>query len=543
MVQTQAKTYQELREISQAQTEKILLLEAEVEWYRQQLGLAKLREFGPSAETTTPTQELLVFNEAEQTADPQVREVPETVLDASARRRKAVGQRKELLANLPIQEVFYRLEGEDLVCDTCRNPLHEMGTEVRQEIEVIPPQFKLIKHVRSKYCCRNCQNEGEKVVFKTAPMPKPAFPNSLASPSLVSYILCQKFVLGTPLYRQEQNLAHLGLPLSRQTLANWMLWGAQLLQPLYNRMKALLLKRDALHADETPMQVLKELGRKAQTKSYIWLYLAGRAGPPIVLYEYQETRGAQHPKTFLSGYAGYLHVDGYQSYEGLPGVTLVGCWAHVRRKFFEAVQLLPRSARDKGGTLTHIGLDFCNRLFALERQIQERLQQQSDEGNWTAQQIAEARKAERERLSKPVLAELRSWLEVQSVDTLPKTLLGGAIGYALNQWPKLIAFLEDGNLEIDNNRAERAIKPFVIGRKNWLFANTPCGAASSARIYSIVETAKQNGLNPLAYITYLFTMLPQIDTTKDDALDTLLPWNEDIQNRFNASKSPLQILP
>ncbi|MCL6445157.1 MAG: IS66 family transposase, partial [Alicyclobacillus sp.] len=274
-----------------------------------------------------------------------------------------------------------------------------------------------------------------------------------------------------------------------------------------------LAQRTYLHADETTLQVLHENGRAAETKSYMWLYRSGRDGPPIVLYDYQQTRSAEHPKRFLAGFKGYLHVDGYAGYNDLPDVKLVGCWAHARRKFDEALKALPASERSKP-TAAREGLEYCNRLFALERKFK----------NVTVQERYEGRLNH----SKPVLDAFLAWLEEQNARVLPKSLLGQAVSYCLKQWHKLVAFLEDGQLEMDNNRSERSIKPFVIGRKNWLFSNTPRGARASAVAYSIVETAKENGLKPFAYLEYLFERLPNIDMSDRQALVELLPWSESL---------------
>jgi hypothetical protein len=355
-------------------------------------------------------------------------------------------------------------------------------------------------------------------------MPVSAFPNSLASPTAAAHIMSQKFVLGLPLYRQEQNLEREGFKLSRQTMANWMITGASWLDKIYSHMLAKLLQRDILHADETPLQVLKEADRAAQTKSYMWLYRTGRDGPPIVLFEYQPTRTGEHPSRFLNKFSGFLHVDGYAAYENLPGVTLVGCWAHARRKFVEAVTVLPAPERKKGGTHSHIGLAFCDKLFAIERDLKDR--------------TPEERAANREALSKPVLDAFRLWLDDMADKVLPKSAIGTAINYCRNQWPKLTAFLSDGRLELDNNRSERSIKPFVIGRKNWLFANTPRGARSSAVIFSIVETAKENGLNPYVYLTYLFEQLPNINCKDPLALDQLLPWSAPVMTKCRVPSKP-----
>ena len=196
-------------------------------------------------------------------------------------------------------------------------------------------------------------------------MPAPVLPGSLVSPSAMAYIMTQKYVESMPLYRQEKQFARLGIELSRQTLANWMIQGAeQWLEPLYKRMHEHLLKQDILHADETTLQVLREPGRSAATNSYLWLYRTGRDGPAIVLYDYQTTRARKHPRRFLSGFKGYLHVDGYDGYNGLPDITLVCCWAHARRKFTEALKALPAEKRN-ADVAAKIGLDFCNQLFAI----------------------------------------------------------------------------------------------------------------------------------------------------------------------------------
>jgi hypothetical protein len=330
---------------------------------------------------------------------------------------------------------------------------------------------------------------------------------------MVAYIMSQKYVESMPLYRQEQQLARYGVELSRQTLANWMLHGANAwLSILYDRMKTHLLAQHIAYADETSFQVLREPGRAAEDKSYLWLYRTGPASPSIILYDYQPTRAAEHPQRFLSGFSGYLHVDGYGSYNKVAGVTLVGCWAHARRKFTDALKALPASAMSKG-TVAQEGLDFCNRLYTIEREVKEL--------------PPEKRYSVRMERSRPILDAFSAWLQKQQLHVLPKSLTGKAVTYCLNQWEKLQAYLLDGRLEIDNNRSERSIKPFVIGRKNWMFANTPRGAKASAIIYSLVETAKENSLNPFNYLTYLFETLPQLQNLEAaETLDHLLPWSK-----------------
>jgi len=483
-------------------------LAAKLSWFEEQFRLARHRQFGSSSERTNPDQ-LQLFNEAETETQPDL--VEPTIEKITYERHKKSGHRKTLLENLPVETIEYRLPDEEQVCPCCGDPLHEMSTEVRQELKIIPAQVKVVKHVRYVYACRRCEREEINTPIITAAMPAPVLPGSLVSPSVMAYVMTQKYVESMPLYRQERQFSRLGVELSRQNLANWMLHGANdWLTLLYDRMHYYLVQRDILQADETTLQVLREPGRAAETMSYLWLYRTGREGPHIVLYEYQQTRAGTHPRQFLSGFKGFIQVDGYAGYNGLPNVRLVGCWSHARRKFDEALKALPDSKRS-AAVVAREGLDFCNRLFAIERDLKNAT---SDE-----------RYATRLVRSRPVLDAFLLWLNIQTPQVLPKSALGGAITYCRNQWDKLEAFMQDGRLELDNNRAERSIKPFVIGRKNFLFSVTPRGAKASAIIYSIIETAKENGLNPYYYLRYLFEKLPNIDVKDQEALDKLLPWS------------------
>jgi len=498
-------TQEELEQKCARQEQQIAELVAKLAWYEELYRLNKKKRFGPSSEKTDAEQ-LSIFNEAEVEAKP----TPEpTVEQITYTRRKQQGKREEQLEGLPVEVVEYNLP-EGQVCSCCGNELHVMSTETRQELKVVPAQVKLVKHVRNVYSCRRCEDESIKTPVVTAPMPAPVLPGSLASPSAVAYVMSQKYVESMPLYRQEQHLARFGIPLSRQTLANWMIQSAERwLSPLYARMRTHLLSQAVLHADETSLQVLHEPGREASNTSFMWLYRTGRDGPPIVLYDYQTTRASKHPVNFLSGFKGYLHVDGYAGYHALTDVTLVGCVAHARRKFTEALAALP-----KGSTAVveaQTGLDYCNKLFAIEREV--------------AGQSTQERFEYRQTHSRPTLESFSAWLKYQAPRVLPKSSFGQAIAYCRNQWDKLTAFLQDGRLELDNNRGERSIKPFVIGRKNWLFCNTPKGAKASATIYSIVETAKENGLNPFLYLQFLFERLPNIALSDLTQLDELLPWS------------------
>lgn len=498
------------------QEQQIESLQARIAFFEEQFRLLKHKQFGASSETTVA--QALLFNEAELAQDSAAAQA-DTEVDAEtqtvAAHTRAKRGRKGLPDSLPTQRIEYTLPVEEQICPCCHGPLHAMSTESREELEFIPAQVKRIEHVRHVYGCRQCERAGEQASIITAPAPKAPIPRSYASANLLAYLITAKFVDGLPLYRQESQFERLGIALPRSMTSLWMIRSAELFEALYRRLQHHLRGRHVLHADETTLQVLQEPGRAPEAKSYMWLYRsAGADGPPIVLYDYQQSRAGEHPKAFLAGFTGYLHVDGYAAYDALPHVTLVGCWAHARRNFHEAIQALPPSKRQVVGK-AHQGLEFCNRLFAIEREMNRR----------QAPLTPEERHVERQAHSRPILAEFHGWLGAMQPIVVPKSALGKAVTYCLNQWEKLGRFLEDGRLEIDNNRAERSIKPFVIGRKNWLFANTPSGARASAVLYSMVETAKENGLDPAAYLAQLFRVLPNLPEHTDASLDALMPWN------------------
>jgi transposase len=505
---------------------------AKLQWYEEQFRLSKQREYGRSSEKSSMDQlELPLFNEAEVTTHPITPE-PE-VETVSYKRKKKRGQRQAKLANLPIETVEYQLEESEQVCSCCQGKLHAMSTEVRKELKVIPAQVKVIQHVQHVYACRNCEKSDIQTPIVTAPMPAPVYKGSLASPSAMAHVMHQKYVEGLPLYRQEKQWERFGVSLSRQTMANWVMYGAHTwLRPLFDRMAEHLRQQDILHADETSLQVLREPGRDASSKSYMWLYRTGKVVPPIVLYDYQPTRKGDHPKHFLAGFSGYLHVDGYAGYNKLidpkkekHNVTLVGCWAHARRKWEEARKALSEAAQAKKEGISFEGFSFIQQLYAIEKKAMKEKLSPND------------RHALRQKHSRPVLDAFLAWLQTKQAQVLPKSATGGAISYCLNQWHRLSAFLADGRLEIDNNRAERSVKPFVIGRKNWLFATSVHGANASAIVYSVIETAKENGLHPFAYLTYLFEELPQRDIQDPSiSFDDLLPWSDTLPDRCRVPK-------
>ena len=471
--------------------------------------LNKRRQFGASSEKSEyDFRQLLIFNEAEATADANVPE-PELVEVEHHYRKRTRLTTDKLPDNLPIEIVEHELPANEQICPECGGDLHVMGRDTRRELVIVPAQVKIREHVRKIYACRDCEKDECGVPIVKSPVKEAVLKGSFASPEAIAHIMTQKFVIGTPLYRQEQDWKRNGILLSRQTMSNWLLKATEdCLEPIYNVLHEILCGCSVLHADETTLQVLHEPGKTAQSKSYMWLYrTSGDAVHPIVLYDYQPDRKTKRPADFLKDFKGYLHTDGYDVYHKLSEhIIIVGCWAHVRRKFDEALKALPEDGRRCSNAL--IGKRYCDKLFELERGF--------------ANFPPDVRLEKRHELSQPIMKEFFAW--ANALNPAPKTGIGKAVHYALSQRKYLERYLMDGRLEISNNRAERSIKPFVIDRKNFLFANTPRGAKASAIMFSLIETAKENGLNPFAYLTYVFTEAPNRDIQNNiDALQSLLP--------------------
>lgn len=513
---------EELIALIQSLEEKVASSEQQLKLYEEWIRLNREQKYGASSEKHISGQMMLpIFNEAEDTAQAISKE-PEMDQVVPQTKKKRKGKKKEDLQGLPVEVIEYPLSDEERKCPACGETRHVMSKEERLELKVVPAQFSVVKHVRYVYACRECEKTATENQVVTAPMPNPAFPKSIASPSLVAYLMDMKYVKAVPIYRMEQDLKRQGLVLSRQTMSNWMLKASSAyLTSLYKRMHEILLTKEVVHADETEVEVLHEPGKEPTAKSYMWMYRTGSDSKPLVLYDYRTGRSGDYAKEFLSGFKGYLHVDGYAGYNKVNNVLLVGCWAHSRRKFDETLKALPKGKVNPEQSIAAKGLDYCNRLFAIEKTLEncsfeERYQQRLEQ-------------------SKPILDEFFAWIEKMSdpqnaEGVLPNSTLGKAVTYARNQKEKLLQFLKDGRLELSNNRGERSIKPFVIGRRNWLFCNSQKGATASAVIYSIVESAKENELNPFQYLNYLLETLPTIAELTPDIVDSLLPWSEDLPN-------------
>ena len=523
------KTTEEFQfEISTLQNEYAALkqdhaeLQAKYEWLLEQIRLSKQKLYGRKREAVQTENQISMmelfaelFNEPEVLVEENAQLEPTVEeIQVSYKRKKYPGQRTDILEGLPVERIDYELPENERICEACGNSIHEMSIEVTRQLKIVPAQVVVVEHVRHIYSCRNCENTGTSATIAKAPMPKPTIPHSIASESAIAYVITQKYQFGLPLYRQEQQWKMLGIQISRQTMANWVIDSSERwLTLIYNRMRQYLLERDIIHADESVLQVLKEPGRPATSNSYMWLYRTGRDGPPIILFNYQTTHASKHPTTFLSGFKGYLNTDGYAGYNNLPDVINIACFCHARRKFVDALKAMPKNTSGKPCAAEE-GLAFCDKLFEIERSLKDK----SDKERYK----------ERLKTSKPILDKFYEWLKYQKPRVTPKSSLGVAVNYCLNLWEKLTGFLKDGRLEIHNNRSERSIKSFVIGRKGFLFANTPKGATASAVAYSIVETAKENGLKPFEYLSYILAALPNLDFNDQTTLDSILPWSTEL---------------
>lgn len=480
--------------------------DAEIAQLREYVRLLKSQRFGARSEKT-PREQLGLFNEAEVLAASAEDEEP--AVEVAAHRRTRRG-RRPLPAWMPREEIVHDLPEEEKVCPHDGQRLVEIGRESSEQLEFVPATARVLIHVRPKYGCPTCRTG-----VRIAPLPSQPIPKSLASPSLLAYVAVSKYADALPLYRQEQILGRIGIDLSRATLASWMVRAGELLQPLVNLMREEILNSGFVQCDETRFQVLREPGKRAQSLSYVWVQRGGPQDHPLVLYEYDPSRSAEVPKRLFEGFRGILQTDGYEGYGALgrePGIVHVGCWAHARRKFVEALQGAGRS-RKKGGKRNPVkskaeaGLRFIQKLYAIERNA--------------ADATAEERLRLRQERSLPVAHALRRWLEEAKEAVVPQSLTGKAVAYLEAQWPKLARVFDHGQVPLDTNAVENAIRPFAVGRKNWLFADTVAGAEASANLYSLIETARANRIEPWAYLQHIFAELPKARTLDD--IEVLLP--------------------
>jgi len=486
-----------LQDMVLAHQDRIQLLE-------EQIILFNHGKFGKSSEKCP--QQAGLFDETEQEADDEAPLMAELVEEESQAKpaTKAKSGRKPLPQFLPRIRIEHDLTDAEKTCE-CGCQKTCIGEDTSEQLDIIPAVIQVLVHARKKYACKQCENG-----VQIAPLPEQPIPKSNASPGLLAHIVVAKYQDGLPLYRLETIFKRLNIHLPRNTQANWMIKGTQLLQPIYNLLNDQLLSSGYIHMDETPVQVLNEPGKTAESKSYMWVRRTGDVERPIVLFDYHPRRSGEVVNLLLGDYQGYLQTDDYGSYLKIGasvGVTHLGCMAHARRKFIDAQKVMP----SKKGKISKadMAVEMIAFLYRIEAEIKDK--------------TAAERYVIRQQKSIPQLDKIRAWLDKALKNTLPKGKAGVAIAYMHKNWKKLTAYTQDGRLNIDNNPVENAIRPFAIGRKNWMFSDSQSGAKASAMYYSIIESAKANGLEPFAYLRALFTQLPSCKTVEDYEL--LLPWN------------------
>jgi len=475
----------------------------------EQLRHLRAQLFGPRSEKGTGESSIQILPLFDIPEPEDLDAEPERVTVEGYQRKKK--GRRPLPAELPRIEQVHDIDESEKTCG-CGCRLVRIGEEVSEQLDIVPARMQVIRHIRPKYACKACEGEkNDGPAVRIAPVHPQIIPKSIATAGLLAFILTGKFVDHLPFYRQEKQFARLGVDISRTSMCNWTMQTADACVPLLNLLHEVLLDGNYVCIDETPVQVLKEPGRSPRTKSYMWVFRRGDPDRPVIIYQYHPTRGGDVAREFLGDFTGYVQTDGYSGYNFLDTseeVRHIGCLAHVRRKFNDTVKA--QGKKRKSGA-ADVALSYINRLYRLERQYRKQ------------QLSAEETYRQRQEYAKPIVDDFHQWLLKQSARTLPKGLLGKAITYALNQWEKVKGYIEAGNLAPDNNLTENCIRPFAVGRKNWMFAGTPKGAEASAALYSLIETAKANGIEPYSYLRYIFENLPRATTLQD--YEAMLPWN------------------
>jgi transposase len=476
------------------------------------ISLFKLRQFGRKAEKIDPNQ-LVLFNEAEVTAtQAEATDEPEDegtpiLVPAHTRRR---GKRAPLPKILPRERIEHDLTSEEKKCSHHGCDLVKIGEDISEKLDIIPAKVIVKQHVRFKYACPHCEGN-----IKTAPLPPMILPKSNASEGLLAHLIVGKFEDHLPLYRQEKILNRIGMELDAGTTSRWMIDVAKTLSPLGNLMRDDILASAYVQCDETPVQVLKEKDRSAQSKSYMWVLnrVATSEARAIIYYQYEPSRAGSVVVNLLGDFKGVLQTDGYKGYNIVSrensGVVHIACWAHVRRKFYEAFMAIPEKQRKKSRSVAGQGYELIRKLYAIEKECDGKKEDDT--------------RAIRLLKTVPLLEEIRQWADKEIPGIPPKSLTGKALAYMDALWPKLTVFAQTGHLLPDNNLVENAIRPFALGKKNWLFACSPRGADASAMFYSLIETAKASGHNSFFYIRHLLREIPKAHELAD--FEKLLPYN------------------
>ena len=481
---------------------------------REKLRLALFRKFGRSSEKIDPLQNEL-FSEAESDVEEATFESEDIIV--STHKRKKVG-RKPLDPSIPREDVIHDIPEDEKTCG-CGAALSKIDEVVSEELEIIPEQVFVKLHIYPKYACRCCEGSGdeENPVFRVAKAEPRLLPGSIASPALLAFILVNKFTNHLPFYRQQKRFERIGAHISRQDMSNWTMRAYEVLKTLEELFLKKIKESPVIQMDETPVQVMDEPGRDDTQQSYMWLARGGPPDAPLVYYRYHPKRNASFISEFLTGFSGYLQTDGYAAYTSAlkdrEDIIHVGCLAHIRRKFHEAT----KASKITGGA--NKGLSKIQKIY------------RADEALRGKELNPEEFLAARQEQISPLLEDFKSWLNDKAIKVRPSSAFGKAISYASGEWQKISRFIESPYLTPNNNAAERAIRPFVLGRKNWLFSGSPRGANASCFFYSMIETAKANELNPYGYLKWVFQSAPALSESE---YKSLLPWNcePDEVNRF-----------
>ena len=502
----------------------------EIENLKLQLDALTRYVFGSKREST-PKSEVFVdgtqcsfFGEVE---DKEIQEkVDEKTEEIIVHRKKnskkqSSGIKKSEMKNVEKEEIIVELNDEQLLCPECGSKLIRIGSEiVRQEVQIIPAKLKLVTYIRYTYKCVNCgteNSEKETPTIVKPKVPRPLLSHSFVSSSLATEVIYEKYYKGVPLYRQEKTWDDKGLVLPRNMMANWCIKLCQYyLEPIYQLMlKKLKNECELIHCDETTIQCNKEEGKKASSNSYMWVVTSGELEEKKgVIFSYSRSRSAETAQKLLKDYEGILVTDGYQGYNNIENVTRAKCWAHQRRYFYDSIPL-DENKKMVTTSLGYAGVKYIDELFRIERKIENL--------------SPEEKVVQRKEKSEPILKKYYEWVNLTSSKYITNAKLRKAIVYAQNHKEGLLKFLEDGRIPLTNSKAERAIRPFAVHRKNWLFADTVEGAKANAIYYSLIESAKANNLNISKYIKYLLDELSQLEEAQtEEEIEKYLPWSKEL---------------